>query len=128
MKKTIAFILVLCAVAVGYFATSTNPNSSVGRQKNAEYMRNRLGEIVMEYFEKHGSIPEGFGIALSVSDKRLPNRGDYYGRSMVYQKLAGDSFRFVAFGQNGEYDDGNSDDVVVKYADGTWMDNAESDR
>jgi hypothetical protein len=128
MKKTFAFILVLCAVAVGYYVTSTNPNSLAGRQKNVEYMRDRLGKIVMEYSEKHKSIPEGFEIALNDSDKTLPNRGDYFGRSMVYQKLSDDSFRFVAFGQNGEYDDGKSDDVVVKYADGTWSDNAESDR
>ncbi len=126
--KTLAFIFVLCAIVVGYYVTSTNPNSLAGRQNNVEYMRNKLGEIVMEYSEKHGSIPEGFEIALNDSDKTLPNRGDYYGRSMVYEKLSDDSFRFIAFGQNGEYDNGEADDVVVKYADRTWTDNAESDR
>lgn len=128
MKKTSTVILVLAAIVVGYYVTSTNPNSLAGRQKNVEYMRNMLGQIVVEYFEKHGSIPDGFEIALNDSGKTLPNRGDYYGRSMVYQKLSDDSFRFVAFGQNGEYDDGESDDVVVKYADRAWTDNAESAR
>ena len=128
MKKTVALILVFVTLVIGYYATTPSPNSVAGRKHNVEYMRSRLGEIVLEYFKKHGRIPDGFEIALNDSDKKLPNRGDYYGRSMVYEKLSDDSFRFVAFGKNGEYDDGESDDVVVKYADRTWTDNAEPDR
>lgn len=128
MKTRHAIALVLTVIVVGFYATSTNPDSQAGRQKNVKYMRNILGEIVIEYSQNHGRIPEGFEIALNDSNKTLPNRGDYYGRSMIYEKLSEDSFRFVAFGKNGEYDDGKSDDVVAQYADRAWTNNVEQTR
>lgn len=123
MRKTIAFFLVVAAIAVAFVALSSNPESVEGRQKNVEYMRNRLGEVVLKYAEKNGELPEAFETALSDFDNTLPNRGDYFGRPMIYQRLSDDSFRFVAFGPNSKYDDGRLDDVVAEYSDGSWTDN-----
>lgn len=124
MRKSIALSLVYLMLVTGCHP-DPDPDSSSGRQKNADFLREKLGEIVIQYSDKHSNIPEIFGYALTDSGKTLPNRGDYYGRPMIYQKLSEDSFRFVAFGRNGEFDDGMNDDVVVTYANGTFTNNAE---
>ena len=88
-------------------------------------MREELGTKLIDYSAKHGFFPDHLESALKLTNV-LGNRGDYFGRAMVYEKLSKASFRLVAFGKNCQYDDGFSDDVVVKYSDGSWTNNVET--
>ena len=123
MKKALTIIVVVGSVFVGLPLISIFHNPATRQKKNVEYMRNTLGDIVLEYAEKYGDIPDTFEAALNDSSKTLPNRGDYYGGALVYEKLSDKSFRFVALGKNNRYDQGKSDDVVVMYVDGIWANN-----
>ena len=116
-------LLLMFGLGLVFKATTINPNSEASKRQNIEFMREQLGAIVLQYLQKHGHAPEQFETALQESDKTLPNRGDYFGRSLVYERLADDAFRFVAFGANNDYDDGDGDDVVVEYFAGQWFDN-----
>ena len=116
-------ILLVPLMVLAIIASLPKPDSASGQLKNIEFMTNVLGPVVLEYMDKTGDAPEGFEIALNEYDGKLPNRGDYYGRSLVYEKKARQSFRFVAYGRNGEYDGGFGDDVVAEYLDGSWTNN-----
>lgn len=125
MKRSSAIALILLLIGIAWIFLSADPDSDEGRRRNATYMQERLGAIVLEFYANYGTVPAHFNLALNESDETLPNRGDYYGRPMIYQKLTEDSFRFVAFGENGKYDAGSFDDVVVEYADQRWTNNVE---
>lgn len=123
--RTAAFLVVVVTVgSIGafYLLYGPDPNSDEGRARNIEYMRDTLAPLVLAFEQSHGEVPESFSQAHDESGIVLPNRGDYYGRSMVYQKRGPNSFRFVSFGANGQYDDGEVDDVVVEFIDGKWQD------
>lgn len=125
-KHTVTFVTVaIFGVIIGLMLTllykeATNPENSY-RAKNEKYLKERCGTIVIEYYQKYGTMPESLEDAMVCLDRRLPHRGDYYGGATLYKRINDHSFSFIAYGKNEKYDFGNGDDIVVTYDTDKWL-------
>ena len=81
---------------------------------NEEYL-DYLASIVIDYQSKQGAVPESFENAHNASNVVLPNRGDKYGRTLVYFNFPPDAFMFRSYGTNQKDDLGFEDDLDVYY-------------
>lgn len=88
--------------------------------KNMEYIQHELGEIVLNFIKTKGHSPDTFEEAHAAAGVMLAHRGDYYGRSIIYRKTGDKSFTFVAVGPNGEFDEGQGDDLAFSYDGSYW--------
>lgn len=125
-KHTVTFVTVaIFGVIIGLMLTllykeATNPENSY-RAKNEKYLKERCGAIIIEYYQKYGTMPESLEDAMVCLDRRLPHRGDYYGGSTSYERINDHSFSFIAYGKNEKYDFGKGDDIVVTYDTDKWL-------
>lgn len=112
--RLLAFLLILFATAC------SDSNSPAGRAANIDYLKNTLGPIVLNHRDANGDVFDSFEAAHAASGVTLPNRGDSYDHSLVYQKLGPEAFKFHSYGKNGVDDGGGGDDIVVTYTNGAW--------
>jgi len=120
--KTQRFIIVIAVMLVNISCESNIGNLD----RNCDYLQNRLGEIVLNFEKKQGYIPETFEEALMNSNEILNNRGDVFGNSLVYQKTGKNSFYFLSYGKNGQFENGQGDDLKIEYQD-KWLTSCEID-
>jgi len=124
--RIINIILILCILVLsGGVLVSCSKRSlkTIKNEKaltNDRYIRETLGGIVLDYKKNHGIFPDGFSIAVQASGLKLPRRGDLEGNPILYQKLE-NGFRFVSYGQNRKFDNGDGDDMVYLYMNGDWV-------
>lgn len=110
--------------AISYQPKSEKPlklENSDYRIKNEEYLKEVCGTIIIEYYQKYGTMPESLEDAMVCLDRRLPHRGDYYGGATLYKRINDHSFSFIAFGKNEKSDFGKGDDIVVTYDTDKWL-------
>ena len=115
MKSSKHIILALACLLVG-----CSRSDAAQRSQNCTYIQDTLGSIVLDFKEEHGHLPDSFEEAHKDSGVVLPNRGDAFGRSLIYKKTGEDSFYFLSYGPNNEFEDGLGDDLKVEYQSG-WL-------
>jgi hypothetical protein len=106
----------LCFVALGLLLALGIAVVSCRSRDNEAYI-DSLASLVVRYQERHGSPPDGFETAHAESGVTLPNRGDAYGRALLYHKFGDRGFLFRAYGTNGKNDFGLGDDLDIYYLD-----------
>jgi len=112
--------LLILILIIPFLISCSDTNSRENRSKNIQFLKNTLGPVVIEYYKKHGVFPEFFDDALQEYQETLPNRGDAFGQSLVYERISMNSFYFHSYGSNGQNDNGKEDDLVVTYIDNKW--------
>lgn len=112
---------VLCLTLIIALNGCEDRNSPAARASNENYLKNTLGQIVIENRDSSGEVSESFDQALGKSGVTLRNRGDYYGCAIVYRKTGPDAFYFHSYGPNGTDDAGAGDDIKVSYSNGRWV-------
>ncbi|MHB9082082.1 MAG: hypothetical protein ACYC3X_31855 [Pirellulaceae bacterium] len=97
------------------------PESTASHNEaNFQYIRDTLGDVVLEYQASHGHIPEEFDTGLSEYGKSLAHRGDIDGHGITYSKIGPEIFMFISSGRNNKMEMGHGDDLVVVCSNGIW--------
>ena len=123
-KLLILTVAIISVVLIGIVARVTTGNLSSQahrRQEHFQYVRDELGNIVLDYIEGNSEPPDSFDLALQTSTRRLRHRGDYFGRGIVYKKIDAQSFFFISAGPNNRIEMGRADDLVICYEHGRWF-------
>lgn len=108
-------LYVVCFMIAGCSGLVTQPRSA-----NVNFLKNVVGDVVLEYYRKHGHMPDGIEEALVATNRTLPNRGDVHGHSLLYIKESDDTFVLMSAGANNRFEAGLGDDVVLKCSSRSW--------
>lgn len=114
IRGGLAIIVGLLFVA----ACLPEPDANISRALNCTYLRETIGAIILKYHVAVGYYPDTLTAAINASPgTTLPNRGDKFGRAMIYQRDDdGGGFELVSAGSDRLL--GTADDERIRYRDG----------
>ncbi|MEM9217820.1 MAG: hypothetical protein AAGD25_26205 [Cyanobacteria bacterium P01_F01_bin.150] len=119
-NKTLKLTSILLTIVGTAIVASCQQNRDLRRSRNVAYLKDVLGGIVLEHRDTNGEVFASFEQSHTASGIVLDQRGDRFGRPLIYYKLGPESFKFHAFGPNGTNDNGGKDDIILIYEAGQW--------
>jgi hypothetical protein len=111
------------ALCVGYFF-GCNSRRETKVKENERYLR-ALSATISAFHATNGKLPISIEEAQKATGTMLPNRGDAFGSTLIYYKVANSAFLLRSFGANDSDEHGGGDDVQISVVNGREVSRSE---